>query len=1290
VSARFPHLPTLPPGISDLIPNLNMMLNCANDTEAIPLTDQEALDSLSSFCPDLVAEIRGEFGGEVRTCCDASQIINLEAQLQWLSAIIGRCPACQANIFNTFCYLTCHPHNSEFLVPTSYEERPEGTAVGSVDEYMNDVVVTEIFDSCDEVYYPDLSIPAMSILCGAKGSHCTPHDLYDYFGNNFMTPFPIKYYYTNDTTVDLNDTFTVTPYKVHTHECGDHSVENMFCLCADCRDSCVPVDIEPVSVHVPVMVGSVELLAFVLILVFAIELIVVVIAYVRSRGKSEKSMTKSSSREKDSEKMMLEDVREPHLNEKWSAELDDFFARFFTKTAKVVIGSPVLVVVASLVVYGVLIAGLTHLKLTTDPVRLWASPTSRTRLEKEVFDTQFRPFYRTTQVIIRAPPGMTEYNYTEDSLLDPQTYTLGPAFNVDLVLGLMDLVNDIMQLTAEYENQTVTMEDVCNRPLYPTSNTCTFMSVTEYWQNNKTNLLNSIKEGTYNQTMVDCVSNPANIDTTQTYCLGASGIPVLPYTALGGFLPEGAQSSLTDATSEYFAATALLVTMPLDNYNDKSLLGPVMAWEARFLEFMKEYQEENKDTVDFAYNAERGIEDEIQRSSMGDVSIIAVSYLLMFLYITVALGNFSADCRQMMLESKVVVGASGVLLVLVAVFASMGMYGWAGVEATLFCIEVVPFLVLAVGVDNIFIIVQTYQRETPLKGESTADFIARVVGKAAPTLLFSTTSEAVCFFLGAMSDMPAVYSFCLYAGMALVLNFILQITCFVPILYADARRVESNRYDVFCCIQGSKTPKYGNMCYNFMRDVYAKVLLKKPVKVFVVLLFSASLFVNASLIPKMDVGLEQDLSMPDDSYVKKYFEFLNKYLSIGAPVYLVVTDGYNFSDINAQNAICSGNGCNEDSMLSRVFSASMATDLTLVASGSNSWIENYLSWITDDSKVIEACCRLDKNGTFIGSSAEKDKDAVELCLNMTTDTTLDGSRPLPELFMDWVPYFLQDNPHGTKCPQAGHPAFGDAVVVNTDDAGAPLSIGHSHFMAYHTILRTSQDFTDALEQIYKLTDDYTEYLQNVTGTKATVFPYSIFYVYYEQYLTMWHSTVVTLLTSLGAVFIVLLVLSGFSVWASLITLVLITMILVNMMGMMVWWNIQLNAVTLVNLVMAIGISVEFCSHIVHAFATSLLPSRDERAVEALATMGASVFSGITLTKFVGIVVLAFAQSPIFQVFYFRMYLGMVVFGGAHSLLLLPVMLSVAGPGVNCYLLKKEILRRGKTKVTEDTITTENL
>ena len=37
----------------------------------------------------------------------------------------------------------------------------------------------------------------------------------------------------------------------------------------------------------------------------------------------------------------------------------------------------------------------------------------------------------------------------------------------------------------------------------------------------------------------------------------------------------------------------------------------------------------------------------------------------------------------------------------------------------------------------------------------------------------------------------------------------------------------------------------------------------------------------------------------------------------------------------------------------------------------------------------------------------------------------------------------------------------------------------------------------------------------------------------------------------------------------------------------------------------------------------------------LTNMGSSVLSGITLTKFGGIVVLAFAKSQIFSIFYFR-------------------------------------------------------
>ena len=48
-------------------------------------------------------------------------------------------------------------------------------------------------------------------------------------------------------------------------------------------------------------------------------------------------------------------------------------------------------------------------------------------------------------------------------------------------------------------------------------------------------------------------------------------------------------------------------------------------------------------------------------------------------------------------------------MILLSVFASMGVYAFIGIPTTLIIIEVVPFLILAVGADNIFILVLDYQ-----------------------------------------------------------------------------------------------------------------------------------------------------------------------------------------------------------------------------------------------------------------------------------------------------------------------------------------------------------------------------------------------------------------------------------------------------------------------------------------------------------------------------------------------------------------------------------------------------
>lgn len=60
-------------------------------------------------------------------------------------------------------------------------------------------------------------------------------------------------------------------------------------------------------------------------------------------------------------------------------------------------------------------------------------------------------------------------------------------------------------------------------------------------------------------------------------------------------------------------------------------------------------------------------------------------------------------------DSKVTLGLGGVSVVLGAVTAAMGFFSYLGVPSSLVILQVVPFLVLAVGADNIFIFVLEYQ-----------------------------------------------------------------------------------------------------------------------------------------------------------------------------------------------------------------------------------------------------------------------------------------------------------------------------------------------------------------------------------------------------------------------------------------------------------------------------------------------------------------------------------------------------------------------------------------------------
>lgn len=635
------------------------------------------------------------------------------------------------------------------------------------------------------------------------------------------------------------------------------------------------------------------------------------------------------------------------------------------------------------------------------------------------------------------------------------------------------------------------------------------------------------------------------------------------------------------------------------------------------------------------------------------------------------------------------------MIVLLSVAASIGIFGFLGVSATLIIFEIIPFLVLAVGVDNIFILVQTYQRDIRRPSETLPEHLGRVVGEVAPSMLLSSSSEATCFFLGALSDMPAVRAFALYAGMALLIDFFMQITCFVSLIALDMARQENNRWDVFCCVRGSKkdhTVPEG-MLYKLFKHLYAPFLMKKWIRASVVVIFFAWLCSSLAVIPKIEIGLDQEISMPDDSFVLKYFKFLNEFLSVGPPFYIVVNSTnlkFDFALPETRNKICGASECNVDSLVNTVALWAKVANTTYVASPAFSWIDDYPAFL----KSEERCCQFKEEDpedicysedrlkmiqaqesviqSWIGEHEDYDYDYDDPVTTVAS-TTLKASKVVHKEFLPdhvfenydefyyydddsvapqksrrkreakyakgrckkgcckcledvanvteiefrkYYNFFTTDNPN-EKCPNSGHAAYSDSVrtkemshIPSDYEPDLPdLMISASNFMVYHTILKTSKDYYEALRWSRKLCSEIEEMINaNITdkADHVKVFPYSVFYVFYEQYLTMWEDTLKSLGISLAAIFVVTFFMLGLDLVSSIISLIVILMILINLGGMMYWWDITLNAVSLVNLVMAVGISVEFSSHITRAFAVNVGDNRVQRATETLITMGSSV------------------------------------------------------------------------------------
>lgn len=1150
----------------------------------------------------------------------SKQVQALKSNLGTPNTLIGSCPACKDNFFNLFCTFTCSPDQSTFVNITDAVEKNGKLLVTQLDQLISKDYGTGLYDSCKEVKFGGANSKAMDLIGGGAKNYQEMlkflGDKKPLVGSPFQINFPEKY-----------DDPKLAPVDMKPKKCNDEDPDYR-CVCVDCPEVCptLPEVKDARYCHV----GVLPCLSFASIFTYSVLLFAFVAfvfghvawkKYAQRRVERTRLLHESSHSDDEDEggPVQTEAMRDrPTRRYRLNDQCDKIFYRLGHAAARF----PGITISLSLAVVAILSAGLFRFDIEQQPAKLWVSPSSAAAQEKAYFDSNFGPFYRAEKIFL-----------VNDTLPSGP----GPVLSYDTLAWWVEVEKSVEKLVSPVYGKY--LEDICFKP---TGDACVVQSVTSYWYSK-----GGIDRDYWEEDLRGCIKSPVD-------CRPAFGQPIDPNMILGGF------------DDDVMGAEAMTVTWVVNNAPEGTdAIARAIDWENALRDRLLEVQDEATERgLRLSFNTEISLQQELNKSANTDAKIIVISYVVMFIYACMALGTplkyIFRNPAVLLVESKVTLGLAGIVIVLMSITASLGFFSWVGLKATLIIAEVIPFIVLAVGVDNIFLIVHELERvNVSCPDQMVEERVARALGRMGPSILFSALTETVAFSIGAAVGMPAVRNFAAYAAGAVFINALLQMTMFVSFLALNQMRVEDHRCELWPWwqIKSARIHLSGSNGYTgsgrsseideesylqiFIKSIYAPLLLRKKVKIGVVAFFLGLFAAGLALLPEIKLGLDQTLAVPDGSYLIPYFNDLAQYLEIGPPLYFV-TRGVDATKRDQQQEICSRfTTCESLSLTNTLELERQRPEVSYISSPTASWIDDFFMWL---NPIYENCCI--EEGTTCFENREPQ-----------WNTTLHGM-PETEEFIHYLQKFLE-SPTDDECPLGGQAAYSDAVVIGEGKG----SIKASHFRTAHTPLRTQDDFIQAYAAARRVAADIKE------RTGADVFPYSVFYIFFDQYLSIVGLTAGLLSAVVGIIFLVAAVLLGSVMTSAVVTLTVI-MSVVDIMGAMAVFNVSLNAISLVNLIICVGISVEFCAHIARAF---MFPSRtvmesnnngfrgrDARAWTALVNVGGSVFSGITVTKLLGVCVLAFTRSKIFEIYYFRVWLALVIFAGIHALVFLPVALSIAG------------------------------
>eukprot|EP00795_Rhopilema_esculentum_P017764 gene17764-9437_t len=237
------------------------------------------------------------------------------------------------------------------------------------------------------------------------------------------------------------------------------------------------------------------------------------------------------------------------------------------------------------------------------------------------------------------------------------------------------------------------------------------------------------------------------------------------------------------------SAQALRIDIPSKFPKTDQEYESILDWEGKFLKYIGSVKAKfEKKGFDIYYFTFKSIDDSINESTSGDIVLITITFTIMCSFTCMSLGRF-----RNRVTGHGLAGMAGLLAVTMGIGSSFGLLIICGVKF-LAMVGILPFLILGVAIDDMFIILDELDRTD--FNLPTREIIAKVLGRVGGTVTMTTLTDLVAFAVSTTSAFPAIQYFCAFAAVGLTFSYLMIMTFFVAFLVFDIKRIKAGRWDI--------------------------------------------------------------------------------------------------------------------------------------------------------------------------------------------------------------------------------------------------------------------------------------------------------------------------------------------------------------------------------------------------------------------------------------------------------------------------------------------------------------